>query len=440
MATRYIGQNYASWNGMYYTTLTGADRNGSTARAHIYLEEEYDTANKRSRVRIVRIAMDIPPHCNEPYPACSKTDLYKTGTSTGSWVKLNGETLFNCYYANQYGLNLQVSNNNGEAGGTVKPYSNYNGSTQDGAFSSSWGSWIYYEGAKSISLAGYFTWATSGATPYDTTGGINTSTSVSLYTMPVSCTITVQDRVSSPTGVLLGSGTYTVNSGTTVSASSLRSTTYTGYTYSSCTSATVSGATTLYRYFTPNTYKIEYRNSDINGTVGNFPEGGNIKYGESISPLNPTNSYIVTLEAKGGSCSAGEVVASRPFVKWSTGSDGSGYSFSVGQAYTYASDTILYAQWGTVPSVTLPVPTRPGCDFLGWASSPAAQSGISGAYTPSGSTTLYAIWKVNGAVHIPIGGKEHAALVWIYHSNKWRRGVPKEYTSAGGVLKYHTCG
>lgn len=162
-------------------TLTGADRNGNTANAYIYLQEEYDTDNKQSRVKITRIDLE-PYHFVNGY-SCSKTDLYKTSTATGSWVKVNGETLFNCTAVNQYGVNLDGTAYS-TYGSAVKSWSNSQSDTSTGMFTSSYTSWISYTGSKSITVQGYFTWATSGSYPLDTTGGINTSASVSLYTMP----------------------------------------------------------------------------------------------------------------------------------------------------------------------------------------------------------------------------------------------------------------
>lgn len=175
-------------------TLTGADRNGNTANAYIYLQEEYDTDNKQSRVKITRINLE-PYHYINDY-SCSKTDLYKTSTATGSWVKVNGETLFNCTAANQYGVNLDGTAYS-TYGSAVKSWSNSESDTNTGMFSSSYTSWISYTGSKSITVQGYFTWATSGSYPLDTTGGINTSASVSLYTMPTGWSLDTSASTSS---------------------------------------------------------------------------------------------------------------------------------------------------------------------------------------------------------------------------------------------------
>lgn len=77
-----------------------------------------------------------------------------------------------------------------------------------------------------------------------------------VYNPPVYYVVTVEDRVGNSSGTLLGSGTYSVLGGTSVSASSLRSNTYTGYNYNSCTSATINSATTLYRYFTATGWNV----------------------------------------------------------------------------------------------------------------------------------------------------------------------------------------
>lgn len=260
-------------------------------------------------------------------------------------------------------------------------------------------------------------------------------------------TVTVQDRVGSSSGTLLGSGSYSVAAGTTTRASSLRSTTYSGYTYSSDSgNTTINSNTTLYRYFTVNSYNIYYYKNDSNGTVTNMPSSGTIQYGSAISNLTPVNSYIVTLNANGGTCSTNSVTSTRSFNSWNTAANGTGTAWAPGTTFTQTSALYLYAQWLSPSSVTLPTPTRTGYDFLGWGTSSSSTSGVIGSYTPTGNITLYAVWRAKGAVHLYVGGAFHTYLVWVYNgtggpnSNGWHHAMPKIYCTSGGSTKFHTCG
>lgn len=260
--------------------------------------------------------------------------------------------------------------------------------------------------------------------------------------------VTVEDRIGSPSGTLLGSGTYNVTYGSTTRASSLRHSTYTGCTYlSDSGSTTITSATTLYRYFIVNQYNIYYYKNDNNGTVTNMPSSGMIYYRSSISNLTPVNSYIVTFDANGGTCSTSSLTSTRAFSSWNTASNGTGTAWAPGATFTQTSDLTLYAQWGSTSAITLPTPTRTGYDFLGWAESSSAAGGYIGSYIPAGSITLYAIWKAKGIVHLYVGGAYHSYLVWVYkgdgagpNSNGWHHAMPKIYCTSGGSTKYHTCG
>lgn len=263
-------------------------------------------------------------------------------------------------------------------------------------------------------------------------------------------TVTVQDRVGSSSGTLLGSGDYTVNYGTTTRASNLRSQTYTGYQYSSDNGyATIYNNTTLYRYFTALSYNIYYYGNDSNGTVGNMPSNGTIAYNSSISNLTPTNTYIVTLNANGGTCSTTSLNSTRTFSSWNTASNGTGTSYAPGATFKQTSALYLYAQWGSPSSVNLPTPKRTGYEFVGWGTYASATTGVTGSYTPTRSIELFAIWKANGIVHLYQGsdGKFHSYLVWVYvgdgggpNSNGWHHAMPKVYCTSGGSTKFHTCG
>ena len=121
--------------------------------------------------------------------------------------------------------------------------------------------------------------ANKGAVTHAHTGAISVGSarqtadaSATLYAVwkinnyPVTC----EDRVGSTTGTLLGSTTTGANYayGSTVRGSSIRSTTYTGYTYQSDTSCTIgTGTNKVYRIFKANTY-TNYLYYNANGGTG----------------------------------------------------------------------------------------------------------------------------------------------------------------------------
>lgn len=154
------------------------------------------------------------------------------------------------------------------------------------------------------------------------------------------------------------------------------------------------------------TYTIGY---NANGGTG-APSSQAKTYGVALtlSTTRPTRanssagSYVVTLNANGGSVSSPSLTASRTtsyaFSKWNTAANGSGTNYNPGGSYTANAAATLYAQWtGTTTTavVTLPTPTRTGYTFRFWGTSTSAASGYTGSYTPSGNITLYAIWQAN---------------------------------------------
>lgn len=296
----------------------------------------------------------------------------------------------------------------------------------------------------------------SGTIYFYTTSSNFTSSGVIPYANRISTsyakvyTVTVMDYVGSSAGTFLGSGTYQCEYGTYTNARSLRVASYTGYTYSSNNgNAYIYGPSTLYNWYTANSYNIYYYKNDSNGTVANMPSSGTISYNTSISSLVPTNTYVVTLNANGGTCSETSLNSTRAFNNWNTSSDGTGTSWEPGATFKQTSRLTLYAQWKAATSVNLPTPTRTGYEFVGWGTSASATTGVTGSYTPTRSVELFAVWKANGIIHLYQGsdGKFHSYLVWVYagdgggpNSNGWHHAMPKIYCTSGGSTKFHTCG
>lgn len=226
-----------------------------------------------------------------------------------------------------------------------------------------------------------------------------------------SYTVTCEDRVGSSSGTKLGTKTASYTYGSSVSGASFGSSTsydayYTGYHYTGSSSTiTVDGNETVYRYFALNTWTVSY---NANGGSG-APSSQTKTYGVNLtlSSTKPTRAnssagnYTVTYNANGGTVSPTSASAARTtsytFSSWNTAANGSGTSYSSGGIYTANSAATLYAQWSsttTTASVTLPIPTRTGYTFKGWATSSSASTGVTGSYTPTKDIILYAIWQL----------------------------------------------
>lgn len=113
--------------------------------------------------------------------------------------------------------------------------------------------------------------------------------------------------------------------------------------------------------------------------------------------------YKVTFDANGGTCSTvsltSEKIRSYKFNKWAKGSV-SGTTYNAGIPFMPSSNTTMYATWTesvTNGSIILPMPSRTGYTFKGWATSSSATSGTAAgeSYSPNMATTLYATWQAD---------------------------------------------
>ena len=196
---------------------------------------------------------------------------------------------------------------------------------------------------------------------------------------------------------------------------------------------TINANTTLYAQWTPvgpTTYTVTY-NKNGTSVTGNVPVDGS-------SPYDP--SSIVTVLGNTGS-----PVLSRSgyiFAGWNTAANGSGTSYAGGDTFTIASNTILYAQWtpvytvtyngntntsGTVPvdgsspyttgsTVTVLGNTgsliKTGFTFTGWNT---AANGSGTSYSPSSTftinanTTLYAQWTPGSSYTVTYNGNTNTS-------------------------------
>lgn len=247
-----------------------------------------------------------------------------------------------------------------------------------------------------------------------TMGTANATVTAKFSRSTRSYTVTCEDRIGSSSGTKLGTKTGTYSYGASVSGASFGTNSdygyyYTGYHYTgSSSSTTVSGNTTVYRYFAINTWTVAY---NANGGSG-APSSQTKTYNTALTLSNTTptranasaGSYTVTYNINysgGTNPTAGSAArtSSYTFSKWNTKSDGSGTSYNPGGSYTANAAATLYARWTSstsTASVTLPTPTRSGYLLKGWytAASGGTKVGNGGAsYKPSGNVTLYAQWQ-----------------------------------------------
>lgn len=202
---------------------------------------------------------------------------------------------------------------------------------------------------------------------------------------------------------------------------------------------------TLYAVWRKKTYVVTYNANGGSGAPANQTKThGTTLTLSSTKPMKSSTSagsYIVTLNANGGACPYASLLAKRTtsytFSQWNTNSAGTGTSYSSGGSYTSNAAVTLYAIYNSsisTESVTLPTPERDGYEFMGWAKSNTATSGITDSYTPTGDVVLYAIWKPIGLVYIYDGAEFSTYKVLIYDGSSWNQYVPYIYNGSSWDL------
>lgn len=109
-------------------------------------------------------------------------------------------------------------------------------------------------------------------------------------------------------------------------------------------------------------------------------------------------------------------VTNYDFSNWNTSSDGSGTAYYTNTPYTFNNNITLYAQYDSNESINpvlLPILTREGYDFEGWAYEPDGTVKIpNNMYTPSETgETVYATWEQK---FTPTG-------MYIYKQGTWHK-------------------
>ena len=138
-------------------------------------------------------------------------------------------------------------------------------------------------------------------------------------------------------------------------------------------------------------------------------------------------TYTVIFNANGGSINTNEQEVSDirnwNFSGWAT----SNTATTADAEDWYTDNTTIYAYWTYIDkkaTITLPTPTRPGYDFLGWATSISQTSNLlpGGLVSEVSSNMNYiAFWKNqgNGGVFIHDGEKWRSAGHFVYNNSSW---------------------
>ena len=176
--------------------------------------------------------------------------------------------------------------------------------------------------------------------------------------------------------------------------------TRTGYTFAgwykeaACTNK-VSDATytptsdiTVYAKWIANNYTVTY---NYNNATGNKNENSKtVTYDSAYGTLpNPTRSYLVTFNSKGGSA-CNSLTATWNFGGWYNGST----KVAADTKVTTASNHTLTASW-TGGTINLPTPTREGYTFAGWYSEEQCINKVENNKQYTSAITLYAKWTAN---------------------------------------------
>ena len=159
----------------------------------------------------------------------------------------------------------------------------------------------------------------------------------------------------------------------------------------------------------------------------------------TVTLINPTkddetSTYTVKFDANGGFVSTTSTSVTKKtvyeFSKW-TGSTGVTIN---GTACTFEQTGTVTASYNstTTPAkvTSMPIPTKPGYEFLGWGTSVDQTTDLiaGGESSPeiNSNITYIAIWKVKGTIRIYVeeDQKYRMALPYLHDGTRWRMAIP----------------
>lgn len=193
---------------------------------------------------------------------------------------------------------------------------------------------------------------------------------------------------------------------------------------------------------------VDYKAGEYRNTLNDYHYHAVYKEGNTSEPKysnhtitltkptkdEDTSTYTVKFDANGGSVSITSTSVTKKtvyeFSKW-TGSTG----------VTISDTTCTFTQTGTVtanynPTTTpakvasMPIPTKPGYEFLGWGTSADQTTDLiaGGESSPeiNNDITYVAIWKVKGIIRIYTeeDQKYRMALPYLHDGTRWRMAIP----------------
>ncbi len=173
---------------------------------------------------------------------------------------------------------------------------------------------------------------------------------------------------------------------------------YKGYQYIAATTQTVDcGGCTVYRYFVPIQYEIQFIANCASG--GSMATIKNCYYGHSYTLTK--NSFLnrskITLDfnAEEATCDTSYQYVYQEFAGWAESPNGDVmYSDQCDVIDLCDSPSVkkLYAIWSDKEAIITAQPKRLGYEFAGWSRNPEAETGKN-QFQILGNETLYAVWK-----------------------------------------------
>ena len=159
----------------------------------------------------------------------------------------------------------------------------------------------------------------------------------------------------------------------------------------------------------------------------------------TVTLTNPTkddktSTYTVKFNANGGSVSTASTSVTKKtvyeFSEW-TGSTGVTVS---GTTCTFKQTGTVTANYNstTIPAKisSMPIPTKPGYEFLGWGISADQTTDLiaGGESSPeiNSNITYIAIWKIKGTIRIYVEEDQRyrMALPYLHDGTRWRMAIP----------------
>lgn len=189
------------------------------------------------------------------------------------------------------------------------------------------------------------------------------------------------------------------------------------------TTWTMNANRTITAYATANKYTVTLNG---NGATSSGTTSVSATYNAAMPSITkPSRAYKVTFNPNFDGAASTDATATYTFNGYySATSGGTQYYKADGSSarnYTTAKASTLYAQW-TSKSVTLPILSRKGYKFLGWATTKTATTATyvgGSAYTPTATTILYAVWERSEYVYVKENGTWVPCNIYIKESGNW---------------------